>query len=375
MHCLPTRILWLSATLLLLITTACSQNTAEISEKPKKKNQDHLVEAIVAERSVLGIERVRTGTLRARREVEIHNQEEGEIIQLPFFEGDRVKKGDVVVRLDDKLLRAQLSRARATRQQAEQDLQRIRNLFKKKLVSDEELSRSETAVEVAKSDEEVLATRLSYTRIVSPINGIVSARLSEPGNIAERYTHILTISDPTSLVTEVTLSELLISQLSVNYPAEVSIDALGDKTFNGKVSRIFPNLDPVTRRGTVEVELHPVPQGARPGQLCRVKLKTLAADRLMLPFSALRRDQIGEYVFVIDEEGKAKRAAVVGGLRIGEQVEVIKGITEGQQVITKGFLDLTPGKKVKVVSENMKQNQPGDEKARPAETSGPTSDS
>jgi len=375
MHCLPTRAIWLSATLLLLLTTACSQNTAETSEKPNKKKQDHLVEAVVAERSVIGIERVRTGTLRARREIEIHNQEEGEIIQLPFFEGDRIKKGDVLVRLDDKLLRAQLSRARATRQQAEQDLQRIRNLFKKKLVSDEELSRSETALQVARSDEEVLATRLSYTTIVSPINGIVSARLSEPGNIAERYTHILTISDPTSLVTEVTLSELLISQLSVNYTAEVSIDALGDKTFKGKVSRIFPNLDPVTRRGTVEVELHPVPQGARPGQLCRVKLKTLAADRLMVPFSALRRDQKGEYVFIINAEDKVQRAAVVGGLRIGEQVEILKGIDQGQQVITKGFLDLSPGKKVKVVSTNMEQNQPGEEKARPAETSEPASDS
>ncbi|WP_455223550.1 efflux RND transporter periplasmic adaptor subunit [Kaarinaea lacus] len=375
MHCIFIRILWLSITLLLLFATACSQDGTETSEKPKKKNRDHLVEAVVVERSVLGVEKVRTGTLRARREVEIHNQEEGEIIRLPFFEGDRVKKGDVVVRLDDKLLRAQLARARATRQQAEQDLQRIRNLFKKKLVSDEELSRAETALEVAKSDEEVLSTRLSYTTIVSPINGIVSTRLSEPGNIAERYTHILTISDPTSLITEVTLSELLISQLSVNHPAEVSIDALGGRIFKGKVSRIFPNLDPITRRGTVEVELHPVPEGARPGQLCRVNLKTLAADRLMVPFSAVRRDQKGEYVFVINADGKVQRAAVVGGLRIGEEVEILKGLSQGQQVITKGFLDLSPGKIVKVVSADKKQHHPEDGKTRSADTPEPANDS
>ena len=365
MHRLPTRSLYLLATLLLLFfVTACSQ---EVAEKPKKKSRDHLVEAVVVERAVLGVQRVRTGTLRARREVEIHNQEEGEIIQLPFFEGDLIKKGDVVVRLDDKLLRSQLARARATRQQAEQDLNRTRNLFKKKLVSDEELNRAETALEVAKADEEVLATRLSYTTIASPISGIVSARLSEPGNIAERYTHILTISDPTSLITEVTLSELLISQLSVNHPAEVSIDALGDKTFAGKVSRIFPNLDPVTRRGTVEVELHPVPQGARPGQLCRVKLKTQAADRLMIPFSAVRRDQKGEYVLAIDAESKVQRAAVVGGLRIGEQVEILKGLTDGQQVVTKGFLDLAPGKKVKVITAEKKDPTTADE-VKPADT-------
>lgn len=366
MHWQPIRTLWLLVTLTLLLISACSQETPATTEKPKKKSRDHLVEAVVVQTSVLGVERVRTGTLRARREVQIHNQEEGEIILLPYFEGDRVKKGDVVVRLDDKLLRAQLARAQATRQQAEQDLKRTRNLFKKKLVSDEELNRTETALEVAKSDEEVLATRLSYTTIVSPINGIVSTRLSEPGNIAERYTHILTISDPTSLITEVTLSELLISQLSVNHPAEVSIDALGDKTFLGKVSRIFPNLDPVTRRGTVEVELKPVPQGARPGQLCRVKLKTQGAERLMVPFSALRRDQKGEYVFAINAEGKVQRAAVVSGLRIGEQVEILKGLSDGQQVVTKGFLDLSPGKTVKVVSADKKQSGPDDTQTKPA---------
>jgi len=338
---------WLLPTAILLLLVSCAQET---SDKPKKKNNEHLVETVKASRVSVGVERIRTGTLRARREVKIHNQEDGQIIKLPYFEGDRVKKGDVVVQLDDKLLRSQLARAQATRHQAAQDLKRTRNLFAQKLVSDEELSRSETALEVAKADEEVLVTRLSYTTISAPISGIVSQRLSEPGNIAERYTHILTISDPTSLVTEVTLSELLIDKLSVEHPVEVSIDALGNQKYEGKVSRIFPTLDPVTRRGTVEVELKPVPEGARPGQLCRVRLKTSRADRLLIPFGALRRDPQGEFVFIVDDESKAKRAPVLAGLRIGEQVEILQGLEEGKNVVTKGFLDLLPGKKVKNIS-------------------------
>ena len=125
--------------------------------------------------------------------------------------------------------------------------------------------------------------------------------------------------------------------------------------FDGRVSRIFPNLDPVTRRGTVEVELKPVPAGARPGQLCRVQLKTSDASRLLVPFSALRRDQAGEYVYSVDAENKVHRTTVVGGLRIDEQVEILDGISEGQNVVTKGFLDLTPGKKVKIVSREPKE--------------------
>jgi len=342
------RNIWL---LILIVSTqllyACSQ---ESEKKSKKEKKAHLVESVRVVASNAGVEQIRTGTLRARREVKIHTQEDGQVIKLPYFEGDPVKKGAVVARLDDKLLLAQLARAQATLQQAEQDLNRTKNLFKKKLVSDEELNRAQTALEVAKADEEVLATRVSYTTIRAPISGVVSARLSEPGNIAERYTHLLTISDPTSLITEVTLSELLISKLAVNHPVTVSVDALGSKVFDGLISRIFPNLDPVTRRGTVEVELKPVPEGARPGQLCRVRIKTSAANRLVIPFSALRRDQTGEYVFTIDDDNKVQRTKVLGGLRIGEQVEVLDGLRDGQQVVTKGFLDLTPGKIVKIVS-------------------------
>lgn len=343
-HLWPTVVV---AVALVFVMAGCSPESAG---KSNKKPKAHLVEAVIASLSPVAVERVRNGSLRARREVKIHNQEDGQVIKLPYFEGDRVNKGDMVVRLDDKLLRAQLNRAQATRHQAQQDLDRIRDLFKKKLVSDEELSRAETALEVARADEQVLKTRLSYTTIRSPLSGIVTERLSEPGNIAERYTHLLTISDPTSLVTEVTVSELLISKLAVDDPVQVTVDALGDKIFHGRISRIFPNLDPVTRRGTVEVELKPVPKGARPGQLCRVTLTTHAAQRLVIPFSALRRDQTGGYVYIVDEGNVVHRSPVVSGLRIGEQVEILKGLDQGQRVVTKGFLDLVVGKQVKIVA-------------------------
>lgn len=361
------RFYWVLITVLVVTLGACGQEKVE--KKAKKGGKDHLVESVSVSLSTEGVEQVRTGTLRARREVRIYNQEDGRIIKLPFYEGDMVSKGKVVARLDDKLLLAQLSRAEATLKQARQDLERTRNLFRKKLVSDEELNRAQTALDVAKADQEVLATRVSYTTIKAPISGVVSARLSEPGNIAERHTHLMTISDPTSLITEVTLSELLISKLAVNHPVEVTIDALGREVFEGRVIRIFPNLDPVTRRGTIEVELKPVPEGARPGQLCRVKLQTSAASRLVIPFSALRRDQNGEYVFVIDEKNKVKRTEILSGLRIGEQVEVLDGLMQGQKVVVKGFLDLMDGKKVKIVSHSGEKEQQSDLSNLPQKTS------
>jgi membrane fusion protein (multidrug efflux system) len=309
----------------------------------------HLVETAPAVSDSLSVVRTRTGTLRALREVKVYTQEEGRITALPVYEGDRVAAGDVVVRLDDALIKAQLERATATRKQAEQNLNRLKELRGKKLVSEDEYTRAQTQLEVSQADERLLKTRLGYTTIASPINGVVSERLSEPGNVAERYQQLLTISDPSSLVTELPVSELILPHLAVGDVARVRIDALGDRVYEGHITRIYPTLDPVTRRGTIEVEITPVPEGAAPGQLCRVELSTQAARRRVIPFSALRRDEHGEYVYVVDDAGRAQRVDVTSGLRLGEKVEILKGLEDGQQVVTRGFLNLTPGMPVKRV--------------------------
>ncbi|MGB5279701.1 MAG: efflux RND transporter periplasmic adaptor subunit, partial [Arenicellales bacterium] len=314
------------------------------------KKPVHLVETASVKLESVGLTQIRTGSLTSPREVKIFNQEEGTIIEMPYFEGDTVSKGDVVVRLDDKILRANLTRAQATHRKTKLDLKRIQDLYKKKLSSDEALNRSETELAIAAAEQEMFATRVGYTVISAPISGIVSQRLSEPGNIAERYTHLLTISDHSALVTEVNVSELMVSHLNINDDVTVIIDALGNTVFDGRISRIHPNLDPLTRRGTVEVTLTPVPTGARPGQLCRVTFNTRTAERLMIPFRALRRDNKGEYVFLLDGS-KVVRASILSGLRIAEQVEILQGLETGQRVVTRGFLDLVENKPVKDLSQ------------------------
>ena len=311
-----------------------------------RAERPHLVETAPVVEASLSLIRTRTGTLRARHEVMIHTQEEGRIIELPFYEGDRVQAGQVLVRLDDALIQAQLARASATRKQAEQDLRRLQELRTRNLVSEEEHARAQTQLEVARADEQLLNTRLGYTTIASPIDGVVTTRLTEPGNVVERMRHVLTVADLSLLVTSVEVSELVLPHLRIGDSASVRIDALGPTVHVGRIVRIFPALDPVTRRGTIEVELDPVPTGAAPGQMCRVELTTHASERHVIPFSALRRDDASEYVLVLDADSHARRIEVTSGMRLAEQVEILSGLEEGQQVITKGFLGLSPGKKV-----------------------------
>jgi RND family efflux transporter MFP subunit len=338
---------------LLLVLAACSQDAGSSLQgmgKGRERTQStHLVETVEASLKQISHAATRTGTLRAQKAVKIFNQEEGRVTKIPHHEGDFVQQGDILIRMDDTLLQAQLDKAEATRRQAEEDLNRLKSLVKRRLAAEDELARADTAVKVAQA-EETLRTRLGYTTIRAPFAGVITTRLVEPGDVAPRYTHLLDLIDPKSLVTEVEVSELLLPLMGPGDSAEVRIDALPNRVFSGKILRIHPTIDNRTRQGTVEVQLSPVPDEARAGQLCRVTLTTPPSTRLVVPFSALRRDENNEYVFVVDSEGKAHRHDVHSGIRHNNEVEIREGVEPGDTVVTKGLLGLRDGMTVASVS-------------------------
>lgn len=323
----------------------------ETSGKPSAKPapRAHLVELAAAGAGRLDYAADRAGSLRALREVRITNQEAGRIVAVNAREGERVARGQVLVRYDDAILRAQLDKALAARRQAELDHQRNRQLMERGFVSKDAVSRAATALEIARADERLLRERLRNMVIEAPFAGVVSERIAEPGNVTAQHTHLLTVIDPSQLITDVTVSELVLPDLRVGDPASVRIDALGDQLHPGRIVRIHPSIDPLTRTGRVEVALDPVPQGALPGQFSRVVLSSGSRERLLVPLAALRRDAQGEHVFVYQEDGTVRRAAVASGLRMADKVEVRSGLEPGMRVVIKGFIGLAEGDRVKPV--------------------------
>lgn len=335
----------------ILVLPGCDQQSPAKVRQPKP----HLVEVLSAQPADIELERIRTGTLEAFQTINIYNQEEGIVTQIRSREGDTVRRDELLITLDDQLLSAQLQRARAVRQQAEKELQRISGLIKRNLTARSELTQKETDLAVARADEQVIATRLGYTRIKSPIDGVVTSRHTEPGNLAEKSSLLLTVAYLDSLLLKVDISELLLNQLAIDMPVEIEIDAL--RTANrsnafavsGKVSRIYPTIDPTTRSGTLEISLKPAPQGARPGQFARVKFQIPRQQVLLLPFASLRQSDNGSYVYIIDNEDTVHIRPLQTGLKAGEQIEVLAGLEPGDRVITRGFTNLKPGMQVKVV--------------------------
>jgi len=327
---------------------ACSDSGGKAGAG-KGERPAQLVQLATLERKALRHEADRTGTLRALQAAKIFNQEEGAVLEVKVHEGDRVAAGDVLARLDDRVLHAEFSKARARRVEAEANLKRLARLAERRLVSQETLEKARTGHAVAAAEERLLETRVGHMTVTAPFDGVISARRVNPGDVAPKHSHLFTLVDPTSLVTDVTVSELLLPRLNVGDPARVRIDALGDTSFPGRIHRIYPTVDPGTRRGRLEVLLDPVPAGASAGQFCRVTLITHAEERLVAPLSAVRRDNDGAHVFRVGDDDTAQRIPVVVGLRVADEVEILDGLVAGDRVVVSGFLGLASGKKVKAV--------------------------
>jgi len=329
-----------------------------------REKGEHLVETIFAQKQALPSVVTYTGSLVARRMANLFTQEAGRIVTLPYYEGDTVTTGTLLLQLDDILLQAELEKARAVYQQAQVDVQRLQKLADKGIVSKDELDRAKTQADIARVEEQILKIRLNRTQLTAPFTGVISARLAEVGDVVTANKQVITLIDLTSLVVEVEIPEQLISQIPLDkknkpftHPAhqiEIAIDALDTKGLSGSITRIEPTIDPYTRLGKLEIALKSLPSMARPGQFCRVTFSMQPSPQLVLPYRAVRRDSHGEYVFLVNTEQKVQRQTVKTGLYLSEHIEIIEGLNEGQQVVTRGFLGLQSGMTVKIIDNKLK---------------------
>ncbi len=333
--------------LILFILTGCSDDSKSAKNR---KSAPHPVEVVTLNRAPLQSVRTLSGSLEASNTVHIYNEELGKITQLPFHPGDRVEKDALLAVLDDTIIQAEYDKARATYEQAKLNYQRIVKLIPKKLASDDELARARTSVDEARAERDLLQARLNHTRILAPFNGVISERMKEPGDVLPLHTHVLTLFDPDSLIIKLHISEILLANIQEQDAVRIRIDALGDQQFSGFISRKYPTINPVTRQGTIEVSLKPVPAGALPGQLARVTIETQTPPLRTLPLGVVRHDARGEFVYRVDSENRVEHVPVRTGIQMGGVIEILEGLQDGDRIVSKGFLGLRTGKTVKVVN-------------------------
>lgn len=291
-----------------------------------------------------------TGVIEPIRTVGVNSQLSGVLLAVRVQEGDLVRPGDPLARIDVREMEAQAAAAQAAFDVAEAAFERAEQLWERRVITLPEFERERTAYAAARSQLTQLRTRLAYAGVASPIAGVVTEKRVEAGDLVAPNTRLFTVADVSTLVVRVGVSELDVVQLTRDQAVTVALDAFRGRTLPGRIRRVFPTADPATRLVPVEVALENVdPTVARPGFLARVTFALGShEDVLLIPASALMSGGGSEAVYVVEED-RAVRRTVSTGLTSEGRVEVIAGLSPGERVVTKGNTMLRDGMSVRVI--------------------------
>lgn len=303
-----------------------------------------------------------TGTVAAWQEATIGSEESGlRLTDVPVQEGDHVKAGDVIARLDGSLLKAQLAEQNAVVAQAQATLDsalsagtRADKLLASNAISAEAAEEKATAiktgkagVEQAQAAAERLQAELDRTTIRAPFDGVVSSRPVVAGSIVQAGTELMKIVRGGRLEVGARIPEKDLPSISTGQEATV-VDAAG-RTFSGTVSSIAETVDPTTRLATVYVGVGDG-SGLKPGMFARVAIETASARRLSIAETALVWREGRPAVFVVDASGKVSARSVVTATRQDGRVAIESGLSEGEDVVVAGAGFLSDGNLVRVAS-------------------------
>lgn len=301
-----------------------------------------------------------TGTVAARQEATVGAETSSlKLTEVLVSEGDHVRAGDVVARLDASVLKAQLAEQKAAVDQAQATLDsavsaagRADRLLASKAISAETAEDKATAVktgrasvEQARAAADRLQAELDQATIRAPFDGVVSSRPAVAGSIVQAGTELMKIIRDGRLEVGVLVPEKDLPAISVGQAASV-VDASG-RTFAGSVSSIAQTVSSTTRLATVYVALGEG-SGLKPGMFARVSIAGAASQRLDVAEAALVWQDGKPRVFVVDAAGKAAARAVTTGAHQNGRVAIESGLSEGDSVVVAGAGFLSDGNLVRI---------------------------
>ena len=284
-----------------------------------------------------------TGSVRAKLRSAIEAKSTGRIEQLLVVPGQRVKQGEVLVRLDAREIQAKLDQARAVCDQSEKNLARFTALLANKVTTQAEFDNAQATNRVAKAALAEAETNLGYMTITAPFNGVITRKSADVGDLATPGKTLLEIEDPTALRFEADVPEAIIG--SIEAGAKMAVRT-GNVEITGTVSEIAPVADAQSRTFLVRLDLPQTP-GLRTGQFGRVSVPVSETSVLRIPASALVQRGQMEIVFVV-QNGRTQLRLVKTGKRFGNELELVSGIEAKEQVAVENVAKLADGQRVEV---------------------------
>ena len=345
-----------------------------------------------------------TGTVRAKNTSVIAARIIGTITRVHVREGDRVRAGQILFEIENREAQPQVAKAEAGARESADALEevqrniraaesariaaqaseklanttfnRYQTLFERHSVSPQEFDEVRTKLEIARAESERAERMLQsararqnqmlaridqakadvtnariyagYSRLSSPINGIVVAKQTDVGSMATPGTPLLTIENDSSYQLEVAVEESQLSKIRVHDQARVEIEAVGSTELVCSVQEIVPAADPNTRSYTVKVAL-PNIAGAQLRSGLYGKARFISGQRqvLTIPKAAVtERGQLTS-VFVVDQTGVARLRLIKTGKTYGERVEILSGLSDGEQIVVDNSQSIRDGSRVR----------------------------
>ena len=297
------------------------------------------------------------GTARANEQVTVSAPVTERIVRLNFDDGSFVRAGQVVAVLQQAQQSAQLNEAQARARETQQQLARVAELKQRGFATQSAYDTQVAAAAAARAQSAQASAQIGERVVRAPFSGWVSLRNISVGAIASQGTEIATISDVSVIKLDFTVPETMLSAIRPGLPIEARSAAYPDRPFRGVIHTIDPVVDPNTRAVTVRARLPNPDRLLRPGMMMTVVIENAPRLALSVPELAVIGEGEGRFVFVVDEQGRAKRIPVRTGIRSAGRVEIREGLRPGQRVITEGVVKVADGMPVRLAGVRNAQRQ------------------
>jgi len=343
---------------------ACQQGAGD-SEDEEEKSPPVPVEVSLPVRGDVYAIYSGTAPIEAFAEAEVIAKVPGEVKEILVEEGDDVKKGQILARLDGDRLRLELNESKARLRKLQRDFERNKDLQEKGLISEGDFDKILYDLEALQASFNLASLELDYTQIRAPIDGVVSDRFIKLGNTLKVGDPVFSVTSMEPLVAYLFIPEREFRQIAAGQPVRIDIDALAGAPTIAEVTRVSPVVDPDTGTFKITIEIKDSARRIKPGMFGRM---SIVFDRrenaLQVPRSAVI-EELGENSVFVVVDNVAVQKPVKTGFSNNGMMEITDGLADDDRVITVGQVGLKPDAEVNVIND---QGEAADSQPEPAVT-------
>lgn len=343
--------------LALLVIPKLTDNSSSSTQAGDNSRDNRLsVDVFVTEPRIFENKIFTTGSLLANEDVNLRSEISGKITQLKLEEGKAVGEGELLIKINDSELQAQLRQANYRVSLAEVRERRQRQLLEKGGISQEDYDATLNELNVLKAEAALTQAQIEKTEITAPFDGIVGLRFVSNGSYISPTTEIATLQSIDPIKLEFSVPERYAGEVQEGDRVIFSVQGF-DSDFEAAIYAIEPRIDPQTRTLKIRARAGNPDGKLLPGAFANLELILQEIEgALLIPSIAVIPELQGQKVFLL-KNGKVQEQQVVTGIRTENEVQILEGVAEGDTVLTTGLLQVRNGTEVRVgeVSNNKEQ--------------------